>query len=228
MNIYVYSDESGVFDKVHNDIYVFGGIILLSKEEKEITARKYISAERAIRNNYSKDEELKACRISNKDKNKLYRSLNKNYKFGVVVKQSEVIEQIFKEKKSKQRYLDYVYKLAVKSYFVRMIKEKLINPCDVMNISFYVDEHTTATNGRYELQEALLNEFKLGTYSDNWKKFYPPIFSGIKTLTLKYCDSKTQTLIRAADIVSNNIYHKAITEHRLELVDDYINIIKQP
>ncbi len=34
MNIYVYSDESGVFDKEHNDCFVFGGLILLGTEDK--------------------------------------------------------------------------------------------------------------------------------------------------------------------------------------------------
>ena len=34
MNIFVYSDESGVFDVVHNKIYVFAGRVFLSKEEK--------------------------------------------------------------------------------------------------------------------------------------------------------------------------------------------------
>ena len=41
MNFFVYSDESGVFDRVHNDIYVFGGLILTGKEEKEITYNKF-------------------------------------------------------------------------------------------------------------------------------------------------------------------------------------------
>ena len=41
MNIYIYSDESGVFDKVNNDIYVFAGIIVLEKENKDILTRKY-------------------------------------------------------------------------------------------------------------------------------------------------------------------------------------------
>ena len=46
MNIFVYSDESGVFDKVHNDIYVYGGIIFLSKEEKDNNVRKYLNVEK--------------------------------------------------------------------------------------------------------------------------------------------------------------------------------------
>ena len=40
MNIYVYSDESGVFDKVHNDIFVFGGLIMLETSSKEEWLKK--------------------------------------------------------------------------------------------------------------------------------------------------------------------------------------------
>ena len=35
MNIYVYSDESGVFDKVHNDTFIFGGLIILGNDSKD-------------------------------------------------------------------------------------------------------------------------------------------------------------------------------------------------
>lgn len=39
MNIYVYSDESGVFDKEHNDYFVFAGLICIGTNEKEIWSR---------------------------------------------------------------------------------------------------------------------------------------------------------------------------------------------
>ena len=51
MNIYIYSDESGVFDKAHNDIFVFGGIIILGANEKEVWSRKYSNVESVIRKN---------------------------------------------------------------------------------------------------------------------------------------------------------------------------------
>ena len=50
MNIFVYSDESGVLDKAHNDIFAFGGLVFLSKDEKDIASRKYHAAERIFRN----------------------------------------------------------------------------------------------------------------------------------------------------------------------------------
>lgn len=49
MDLFVYSDESGVFDKEHNEIFVYGGLIFLGKEQKDLYGRKYLAAEKAIR-----------------------------------------------------------------------------------------------------------------------------------------------------------------------------------
>ena len=49
MDLFIYSDESGVFDKAHNEIFVYGGLIFLGKEEKDDYNRKYLAAEKAIR-----------------------------------------------------------------------------------------------------------------------------------------------------------------------------------
>jgi len=46
MKIYVYSDESGVFDKIHNDYFVFAGIIIIGDNDKIKWSNKYISAEK--------------------------------------------------------------------------------------------------------------------------------------------------------------------------------------
>ena len=70
MNIYIYSDESGVFDKIHNDYYVYGRIVLLGEEKKAEWERRYLSVEKNIRRNsgYSKDMEIKATTIRNQEK----------------------------------------------------------------------------------------------------------------------------------------------------------------
>lgn len=177
-----------------------------------ITAgRKYSHAEQIVRINgcYSKDEELKATRITNAEKGKLYRSLNNEIKFGAIVKQCKISDGVFWDKKSKQRYLDYVYKMALKNAFKRLISLKRINPGEIKSIHVFCDEHTTATNGRYELREALEQEFKIGTLNFRYASFYPPIFTSLKNVDVKYCDSKTTLLIKAADIVANRIYYNA-------------------
>ena len=212
MNIFIYSDESGVLDKYHNDFFVFGGVMFLSKDERDIWSRKYIAAEKVIRNteNIGFDSEVKASTVSNKSKSKLYRSLNKSEKFGVVIQQKKLLDSLFCDKKGKQRYLDWAYKMAVKTKFLELIKNGQINPEAVNGIYFFVDEHTTATNGIYELQESLEQEFKFGTYNYNWMIFHPPIFPNLQIVKVEYCNSFTKTLVRAADIVANHIYHEAI------------------
>lgn len=221
MNLYVYSDESGVFDKEHNDYFVFGGIICVGTEEKELLSRRYSSVEKVLRKKkgVSSDYELKATQVDNTEKGKLFRSLNKSYKFGVIIREQNVLDRIFKSKKDKQRYLDYAYKIAVKRAFEHLIQTGVINPNEVERLYFYVDEHTTATNGRYELEEALEQEFKLGTYNYNYNyaTYYEPIFKNMKDVTLEYCNSASKLLVRAADIVANKIYYFAKNEKRNEL-----------
>lgn len=231
MNIYVYSDESGVFDKEHNDYFVFGGLILLGTEDKEKWSRKYSSVEKILRTNkrVAADYELKATQITNKEKGKLFRALNGCYKFGVVVRQKSVLDRIFLSKKDKQRYLDYAYKIAVKRAFERLIQDGIIYPDEVERLYFYVDEHTTATNGRYELQEALEQEFKLGTFNYKYDTYYPPIFKDMKDVQLEYCNSKSKLLVRAADIVANKIYYLAKKDMKKEISEiQNMNVIYLP
>lgn len=211
MNIYIYSDESGVFDKVHNDIFVFGGIIILGTEEKAVWSRKYSNVEKLLRKSkgVGKGYELKATRVTNKEKGKLFRSLNQCHKFGVVIDQTRVLDRIFEGKKDKQRYLDYAYKIAVKRAFEHLIADNIIIPEEVERLYFYVDEHTTATNGKYELKESLEQEFKHGTYNQQYSKYFPPIFPDLKDVQLSFCNSESTRLVRAADIVANRIYYLA-------------------
>ncbi len=139
------------------------------------------------------------------------RSLNNCFKFGVVVQQQRVMDRIFTSKKDKQRYLDYVYKIGLKRALESLMHDGLIAKDEVENLHVYVDEHTTATNGRYELREGLEQEFKNGTYNWNYGIFYEPLFSGLKGVDLHFCNSATTTLVRAADHVANEIYHEALT-----------------
>lgn len=211
MNVFVYSDESGVFDKFHNDFFVFGGLMFLSKDDRDVWSRKYIAAEKSVRSSEKMrtDIEVKATTISNKSKSKLYRSLNQAEKFGVIVKQKKLLDSLFDNKKGKQRYLDWAYKMSVKTKFLELIRNGQIVADNITGIYFFVDEHTTATNGIYELQESLEQEFKYGTYNYDWMTFHPPIFPNLQIVKVEYCNSSTKTLVRAADIVANHIYHEA-------------------
>ena len=212
MKIYVYSDESGVLDKRHNEYYVFGGLLFTSEEDRDIYSRKYIAAESNVRISESipKGSEVKACYIKPKSKNKLYRSIADTERFGVVIAQRKLTSSdLFSNKKTKQRYLDWAYKMAIKKKFEDMISKGQIDPNEVESITFLVDEHSTATNGWYELKESLEKEFKIGMWNYEYMIHYNPLFPKIKSVNLQYCNSSKKTLIRAADIIANHIYYLA-------------------
>lgn len=43
MKLYVYADESGVFDKTHDDLFVYGGVIVPASC-REDSVRQYLAA----------------------------------------------------------------------------------------------------------------------------------------------------------------------------------------
>ena len=99
MNIFVYSDESGVMDKKHNKYFVFGGVVFLSKEEKDNASHQYVAAEKNIRKGGQyKCQEIKASTIRARDKRKLYRLMKDNYRFAVVVDQTSVYKGYKRDK----------------------------------------------------------------------------------------------------------------------------------
>ncbi len=224
MNIYVYSDESGVFDVCHNKYFVYGGLILLGNNEKDNLSRKYASIEKTYKTKNNKEDnfEIKSTTIGNKDKNNIFRSLNSYHKFATIIKQEQINDNIWKSKKDKQRYLDFAYKITVKKAFAKLIEQKCIRPNEVENIYFFVDEHSTATNGRYELREALEQELKYGSYNWNYQIHYSPIFRSVKSINVEFCDSSApnKRLVRASDIIANKVYYLATNGK----IDDLNNV----
>lgn len=230
--IYISSDESGVFDQKHEDVFVYAGIITFSKKEQNELNVLYKKAENDIVQSDKKlaGREPKAAFFSNKEKAKAYRSLNRFYKFAVMVDLKKVRKEVFSFKKHKQRYMDYAYKIVIKRFFEMAIRKKLINPDDVKTIIVKTDEHSTATDGRYELREGLLNEFKNGTFNGEWDIYFPPIFNNLDTVELSLEDSKNKVCIRAADIVANH-FHYLFTRNPNEAfknADDHEFCIKLP
>lgn len=230
MNLYIYSDESGVFDRKHNQIYVFGGIICNAKEKRDEYARIYRGVEKQIYTDKGIDPgtELKAAVLDVNSKRRLYGSMKNAHKFGVVIDQQKVNGNIFNSKKSKQRFLDYAYKIAVKRKLQQLIGSGMLNARSVENIYFCLDQHTTATDGKYELREALEQELVYGTFNMDYSAFFPPIFKQKVCIDLRFYDSRKQPLIRAADIIANRLWHAALDNNAKALSSDKFKITFLP
>ena len=98
----------------------------------------------------------------------------------------------------------------------------------VLNIFINADEHVTATNGLYELKESILQEFKYGTYNKTWNEFFPPILPYLCTINVKFCDSKSTTLVRAADFIANHIYLDVLNNNGYITPDNNMFLVSLP
>ncbi len=206
VDIFVYGDESGVFDKAHFELYVFGGIIFLGREDRDVAARKYLSAERCIACGYDLSEtrgELKASVMSNKHRHGMYRSINTGLRYCFAIDLAKVNDGIFGDKKTKQRYLDYVYKVGLKRMLGSCIRRRMISSDWDGSIFVRFDEHATATDGKYELRESIEQEFKRGTANYRYNTFHGPLFPSMRGVELTFKDSKKDPLIRASDVIAN-------------------------
>lgn len=215
MDIYVYGDESGTLDSAHWDYFTFGGIVCPGREFKDAAIRRYIAAERSISRAYGPGTELKAATLSPRHKMSLFRATRRLPRFACVVDQSRVDPRIMANKKNRQRFLDFAFKVALKRHLVDLASNgKLFGTGDIGDLLITFDEHKTATSGRYELQESIAAEFKDGVIAHDGH-FVAPAFPNMGDVKTKFVDSRQHALVRASDIVANVMFHKAL-EGRLE------------
>lgn len=220
MNLYIFSDESGVFDKKHNVVFVFAGIVFTDKNIVLKSMNKYINVERHIKRklNMPKDIELKATMLNEDNKRKLLRSIKCDRRFFVVINQEKVFDRIFDDKKSKQRYLDYAYKMGIK----RMLEKMGVDLSQIHNLYIYCDEHTIASNGVYDLKTGIYRELKIGTENFEYNFITKPILPNLQTVTVTYCDSKENALIRYTDILANRLFNILRSSKAVENKKDII------
>lgn len=209
MNIFVYVDESGVFDPKHRGFFVLAGLVLLSGEEIKNTQYKFISTEKyaKLADGMDESEEAKACFMSVKARAKLHRSIARAERFATVVKLEDVVPGVLSNKKNKQRYLDYAIKVGVRKKFQDLICRGKLNPAEVKALHFFVDKHSAPTSARYELRELLEQEFQLGSFDANFEAYAPPLFPALDSVKVQFEDSCGAPLIRASDIVANRVYY---------------------
>ena len=224
--VYVYSDESGVFDKVHKDYFIYAGIAVIGQDKASILARSYLNAEKNLRksNKYKELPELKASKLENDAKRKLYRIIKNYYKFIVVVDLKRLKNECFENRLSQQRYLDYAYKRGLKNLIRNMAQRGELTLTDEFEIKCYIDEHNIATNGKYNLSNSIYTEFKRGLYFPDFD--IKPIATGLLDVTTTYCNSEINTLVRASDILAN----RALFEVRngTMLQDNHTSILMLP
>ncbi|MDR2006666.1 MAG: DUF3800 domain-containing protein [Acidaminococcales bacterium] len=206
--LYCFVDDSGTLHRNEKSGYfVYAGYVFKSKEEMYDAKRKYINAHKKISKCILPKGEMKACILSNTHKRALYKILEKYETFSVGIHIVHVYGSILDNKKAICRYKDYVLKRIIKAKIFDLIRKQIISQDADTYITIYIDEQLTSTNGFYSFKESVLEEFRHGIINYNYGSVHPPVFRCKLNIDVHYCDSKSNYLIQASDILANKIWH---------------------
>lgn len=64
-----------------------------------------------------------------------------------------------------------------------------------------IDESPRATNGKYNLEDSILEEFLYGITNFDYGCIFPPILYGGLKVDLQYVNSKKTSLVQASDFL---------------------------
>lgn len=208
--VFIYVDDSGVLhEHAKNRYFIYAGYVFLDKKTKNDARRKYIALNKEIKKaneKYLELEELKASKIDRKHKYSLFKVLKNYESLSISVDIESIYDGILSNSRSIIRYKDFAMKKMIKEKFKILISEGKIDPDEDIELIIHIDNQNIATNGYYNLRESIIEEFKYGIYNYDYGKLHKNIINGNMNVCVEYCDSKTETLIQAADILANRIF----------------------
>lgn len=225
-SVYFFFDDSGVLSQ-HAKIktFVYAGYVFLSREELEIAKRKYIHANKRIKQQYPDLKELKACFLKAKHKRSLLKSIEEYDSVSAIVDISRLYSYILNDKKSICRYKDYVLKRIIKRKLEQLISDGKINQNTNIDIQVNVDEQLTATNGYYDLRSSIFEELRHGITNWDYGSIHSNVFNKDVSVELRYCESKNNYLIQASDILANRIWSSYATgNEKLREIGNHVRL----
>lgn len=204
-DICMFIDDSGVLHP-NDAFFIYGGYVFTDKETREDAKREYRSLLSNIDKELLLEAEYKAASLENKHKRALYNVMRRYHSFGISVKTDRVYPNIMDDKRSRNRFKDYALKRGIKFKIEKMIKEGQIDPSLPVKFTINIDQQSTATNGLYGLSESIREEFTKGISNFDYNTFHKPLFYNKFEISTHYCDSKSNYLIQASDILANRLY----------------------
>lgn len=222
MDLYIFSDESGIFDSKHYDLFVYAGLIIIGKQDMDMLSRRYLGLEKNLRKKtkYKNTGELKARHLDDCDRKKLLKLFSRVLKFAVLVDLKKLDQEfVFKNQKSKQRYMDFAYQTVLRKAFELMLHENIVKLEEELSIFIHEDNHHIATGIKCSKEEAIFQDLQSGTYVPGSGMFIPPLFPNLQKVSVTLHDSVQATLIRGADLIANTVYVSAMKDNTASLSD---------
>lgn len=205
--LFVFVDDSGHLHRNEDcGWFVYAGYIFNSRETLEVSKRKYVNANRKIKTATGRSDELKAYGLSLIHRRALFNSIRECESFSAAVEICRLRDTILDDKKSICRYKDYMLKRALKHKLQELIGRGRVSRSSATELFFNIDEQLTATDGYYNLESSILEEFRYGIRNWDYGTTHPNLFDNTLTVNLKYCESKNNYLVQASDILANRIW----------------------
>lgn len=212
--IYINIDDSGKISR-KEDIAVYGGIVFLSKREKDKFITQYRSIINDIKCRYcrvSKDHchgdgcpELKHNNLKNKDIRRIVNYIKKYFVVACVIKNADLYDYVVDSASSKGRYNDYALRRTIKGVIFVLVHSNKINPHKPIKLIINIDEQSTRSNGYYNLKDGLFEELKYGIVNFNYGKRHTPIVYGDLNIVLTYQKSDKSFVVQAADLIAGTV-----------------------
>ena len=215
--IFINLDDSGkLTPKEH--ISVYGGLIFLSKSEKDRFITQYRSIINDIKCKYCKYKaccnnkcpEIKNTNIKSSDKRRIMNYIKKYYIVALVINNDNVYTHIKMDKAAKGRFTDYAIRRMIKEAINSLINIESINPNKDVKIIINIDEQSTKSNGYYNLKDGLCEELKYGIVNFNYSNKIKPIINSGLDIILKYHNSQNSYAVQAADLLAGTIRKTSI------------------
>ena len=233
--IYINLDDSGKLTKKEL-LSVYGGIVFLSKKEKDKFITQYRSIINDIKCKYCKNKstcnkkcpEIKNTNIKNSDKRRIMNYIKKYFVVGLIINNQNVYDHIIENKAAKGRFIDYSLRRMIKEIINNQISNHNISENKPLKVVVNFDEQTTKSNGYYNLHDGLVEELKYGISNFNYACIYNPIVFNDLDIKISYQDSGKSYLVQAADLISGTIRRGALNalnnnENINYALDNFIN-----
>lgn len=209
--IYINLDDSGkLTTKEH--ICVYGGLVFLSKIEKDKFITQYKSIIKDIKCNYCNLNncnkicpEIKNTNIKPKDKRRIMNYIKKYYVIALIIKNDEIYNYIIDNKASRGRFIDYSIRRLIKEILKIQINCGNIDANKPIKIIINIDEQTTKNNGYYNLHDGLVEELRYGICNYNYASIISPIVKSDLEIKIRYQDSCKSYVVQAADLLAGTI-----------------------
>lgn len=215
--IYINLDDSGKLT-TKEKISVYGGLVFLSKKEKDKFITQYKSIINDIKCSYCNNKdfcnhmcpEIKNTNVKKNDKRRLMNYIKKYYVVALIIKNDNVYEHIKNSKAARGRFVDYSIRRMIKEIIKSLIKCKSVDPNEPIRLIINIDQQSTKSNGYYNLHDGLLEDLKYGIVNFNYSiKINPIVFSELE-IKVSYQDSGKSYVVQAADLLAGTIRRKVL------------------